>query len=175
VQKGGFREDLFYRLHVIPILLPALRERKADIPFLVAHFLEEFARKNERPVMQVAEEAMQRLVAYPWHGNVRELKNLVERIVVLKEGGDRIEPQDLPEAVRMHPGARPRPRGKPEPEEGISFQTAVAEFEKALIRSALERAGWVKNRAAELLQMKRTTLVEKIKRYNLEERPDGRR
>ncbi len=175
VQKGSFREDLFYRLHVIPILLPALRERKADIPFLVAHFLEEFARKNERPVMRVAEEAMQRLVAYPWPGNVRELKNVVERIVVLKEGGDRIGPQDLPEAVRMHPGARPRPRGKPEPEEGISFQTAVAEFEKALIRSALERAGWVKNRAAELLQMKRTTLVEKIKRYNLEERPDGRR
>ncbi|MCU0564652.1 MAG: sigma-54 dependent transcriptional regulator [Desulfobacterales bacterium] len=174
VQKGGFREDLFYRLHVIPILLPALRERKADIPFLVTHFLEEFARKNERPVMRVAEEAMQRLVAYSWPGNVRELKNLVERIVVLKEG-DRIEPQDLPEAVRLYPDARPRQPGKSAPEEGISFQTAVAEFEKALIRSALERAGWVKNRAAELLQMKRTTLVEKIKRYNLEERPDGKR
>ncbi|HSV94135.1 MAG TPA: sigma-54 dependent transcriptional regulator [Desulfobacterales bacterium] len=174
VQKGGFREDLFYRLHVIPILLPALRERKADIPFLVVHFLEEFARKNERPAMRVAEEAMQRLVAYPWPGNVRELKNVIERIVVLKEG-DRIEPQDLPEAVRRDPDARPPQRGKSGPEEGISFQTAVAEFEKALIRSALERAGWVKNRAADLLQMKRTTLVEKIKRYNLEDRPDGKR
>jgi transcriptional regulator with GAF, ATPase, and Fis domain len=174
VQKGGFREDLFYRLHVIPILLPALRERKGDIPFLVAHFLEEFARKNGRPVMRVAEDALQRLVAYPWHGNVRELKNLIERIVVLKEG-ELLSAEDLPESVRRDHEPRERPRGKTGPGEGISFQTAVAEFEKALIRSALERAGWVKNRAAELLQMKRTTLVEKIKRYNLDERPETKR
>jgi sigma-54 dependent transcriptional regulator, flagellar regulatory protein len=174
VQKGSFREDLFYRLQVIPILLPALRERKGDIPFLVTHFLEEFARKNGRPVMRVAEDALQRLVAYPWYGNVRELRNLIERIVVLKEG-ELLAPQDLPENIRLYPGPRERPRGKAEPEEGISFQTAVAEFEKALILSALERAGGVKNRAAELLQMKRTTLVEKIKRYNLEERPEAKR
>jgi transcriptional regulator with GAF, ATPase, and Fis domain len=174
VQKGSFREDLFYRLHVIPILLPALRERKGDIPFLVAHFLEEFARKNGRPVMRVAEDALQRLVAHPWHGNVRELKNLIERVVVLKEG-ELLSSEDLPESVRRDHEPRERPRGKAGPEEGISFQTAVAEFEKALIRSALERAGWVKNRAADLLQMKRTTLVEKIKRYNLDERPEAKR
>jgi transcriptional regulator with GAF, ATPase, and Fis domain len=170
VQKGNFREDLFYRLHVIPIRMPALRERKGDIPFLVAYFLEEFARKNRKPVMRVADEAMHRLVACPWYGNVRELKNLIERIVVLKEG-DLLLPEDLPENVRGDREPRDRSRPRAAVEEGISFQMAVAEFEKALILSALERAGGVKNRAAELLQMKRTTLVEKIKRYRLDERP----
>jgi DNA-binding NtrC family response regulator len=116
---------------------------------------------------------MHRMVDYPWHGNVRELKNLIERIVVLKDG-DSLRPEDLPENVRLHSDSRDRPRTKAAPEEGISFQTAVAEFEKALILSALERAGWVKNRAAELLQMKRTTLVEKIKRYHLEDRPEAK-
>jgi transcriptional regulator with PAS, ATPase and Fis domain len=171
VQKGHFREDLFYRLYVIPILLPALRERKGDIPFLVYHFLEEFARKNQKTVMNVAAEAMQLLMNYPWYGNVRELKNLIERIVVLKEG-DTLQAEDLPEKVRMSEppaGRRGEARGG---EEGISFQTAVSEFEKALILSALEKTKWVKNRAADLLQIKRTTLVEKIKRYQLE-KPAG--
>jgi transcriptional regulator with PAS, ATPase and Fis domain len=171
VQKGHFREDLFYRLYVIPILLPALRERKGDIPFLVYHFLEEFARKNQKTVMNVAAEAMQLLMNYPWYGNVRELKNLIERIVVLKEG-DTLQAEDLPEKVRTSEppaGRRGEARGG---EEGISFQTAVSEFEKALILSALEKTKWVKNRAADLLQIKRTTLVEKIKRYQLE-KPAG--
>ena len=100
VQKGNFREDLFYRLYVIPILLPSLRERKADIPFLVAHFLEEFAHKNHKPVMQVAPEALQLMVNHPWRGNVRELRNLVERIVVLKDG-ETLVPEDLPPKMRI--------------------------------------------------------------------------
>jgi DNA-binding NtrC family response regulator len=172
VQKGNFREDLFYRLHVIPIRMPALRERKGDIPFLVAHFLEEFARKNNKPVMRAEDEAVRRMVAHPWPGNVRELKNLIERLVVLNDG-ELLRTEDLPDTLRgeREALARLRPGGG----EGISFQTAVAEFEKGLILSALERAGGVKHRAAELLQMKRTTLVEKIKRYGLEERPEARR
>jgi transcriptional regulator with PAS, ATPase and Fis domain len=169
VQKGQFREDLFYRLYVIPIMLPALRERKSDIPFLVYHFLEEFARKNQKSVMTVAPEAMQLLMNCPWYGNVRELKNLIERIVVLKDG-DTLRAEDLPEKVRTNAqssGQRRLGAG----EEGISFQTAVSEFEKALILTALEKANWVKNRAADLLQIKRTTLVEKIKRYQLDKPP----
>ncbi len=174
VQKGHFREDLFYRLYVIPILLPALRERKGDIPFLVYRFLEEFARKNQKTVMNVAPEAMQLLMNYPWYGNVRELKNLIERIVVLKEGdtGDTLGAEDLPEKVRVSDTPAGRRGDAPGGEKGISFQTAVSEFEKALILSALEKTHWVKNRAADLLQIKRTTLVEKIKRYQLE-KPAG--
>jgi DNA-binding NtrC family response regulator len=173
VQKGGFREDLYYRLYVIPILLPALRERRSDISFLVQHFLEEFAAKNGKPVMTVAPEAMALIEAHTWPGNVRELRNLIERIVVLKEG-DRIEPEDLPPKMRAAAEGPSRAGREPRahPDEGISFQEAVSEFEKALILSALEKANWVKNRAADLLKIKRTTLVEKIKRYNLEKSPE---
>jgi transcriptional regulator with GAF, ATPase, and Fis domain len=171
VQKGHFREDLFYRLYVIPIMLPALRERQSDIPFLVYHFLEEFARKNQKCIMKVAPEAMHLLMNHPWHGNVRELKNLIERIVVLQDG-DTLRAEDLPEKVRMGEASAGRRGDATGGEDGISFQTAVSEFEKALILSALEKTNWVKNRAADLLQIKRTTLVEKIKRYQLE-KPAG--
>ena len=171
VQKGHFREDLFYRLYVIPILLPPLRERKSDIPFLVYYFLDEFARKNQKPVMKVAAEAMQLLMNHPWYGNVRELRNLIERIVVLKDG-DTLMADDLPEKVRTGETPTHRRGDAAGDEGGISFQTAVSEFEKALILSALEKSNWVKNRAADLLQIKRTTLVEKIKRYQLE-KPSG--
>jgi transcriptional regulator with GAF, ATPase, and Fis domain len=167
VQKGSFREDLFYRLYVIPIMLPSLRERKTDIPFLVAHFLEEYAQKNHKTTMKVAADAMQAMVNYPWYGNVRELRNLIERIVVLKDG-DTLLLEDLPEKIRTSEETSGRSRERPGAEDGISFQTAVSEFEKALILSALEKTNWVKNRAADLLKIKRTTLVEKIKRYNLE-------
>ena len=171
VQKGHFREDLFYRLYVIPILLPPLRERKNDIPFLVHHFLEEFARKNQKAAMNVAPDAMQFLMNYPWYGNVRELKNMIERIVVLRDG-DSLRAEDLPEKIRLDETPAGRRGGASGGDEGISFQTAVSEFEKALILSALEKTNWVKNRAADLLQIKRTTLVEKIKRYQLE-KPGG--
>jgi transcriptional regulator with PAS, ATPase and Fis domain len=166
VQKGNFREDLFFRLFVIPIRIPSLRERKADIPFLLDYFLEIFSRKNSRPVMTVSAQALQLLVNYSWPGNVRELRNLIERIVVLKEGHELL-PADLPAKVRKETP----PAGKPKVDltgEGISFNTAVSEFEKALILSALEKTHWVKNKAAKLLKVKRTTLVEKIKRYQLE-------
>ncbi len=167
VQKGAFREDLFYRLHVIPIVLPPLRERRSDIPFLAEHFLEESARRNRRPPMRLSAEALEALVHYPWYGNVRELRNLIERLVVLKEG-DLLGLEDLPEKIRAAHPLRERRRAALPAVEGISLPAAVQEFEKALIRSALEKAGGVKYRAAELLQIKRTTLLEKIKRYQLD-------
>ena len=167
VQKGNFREDLFYRLYVIPIMLPSLRERKTDIPFLIAYFMDEFAQKNHKPAMKPTPEVIQALISYPWYGNVRELRNLIERLVVLKDNTV-LTLEDLPEKVRQGGETTGRGKGRPAPDEGISFQTAVSEFEKALIVNALEKSNWVKNRAAELLKIKRTTLVEKIKRYRLE-------
>jgi transcriptional regulator with PAS, ATPase and Fis domain len=166
VQKGNFREDLFYRLYVIPIMLPTLKERKSDIPFLVSHFLEQFGRKVDSPLAQVSDSAMKILMNYSWPGNVRELKNLIERIIVLHES-ETILPEDLPEKLRIE-NERVAQRKLEARGGGISFNTAVNEFEKALIISALEKTNWVKNRAAQLLRIKRTTLVEKIKRYNLE-------
>ncbi len=165
VQKRNFREDLFYRLYVIPIMLPTLKERKGDIPYLVSYFLEEFSKKKAAQPAKVSDDAMKILVNYSWPGNVRELRNLIERLVVLHEG-DQILPQDLPEKLRVEGGQRPQRKLRADGE-GISFNTAVSEFEKALIISALERTNWVKNKAAQLLKIKRTTLVEKIKRYNL--------
>ena len=165
VQKENFREDLFYRLYVIPIMLPTLKERKGDIPYLVSYFLEEFSQKKEDLPTKMSDEVMKILVNYSWPGNVRELRNLIERLVVLNEGGE-ILPEDLPEKHRISNG-QPARRKLEVNGEGISFNTAVSEFEKALIVSALEKTNWVKNKAAQLLRIKRTTLVEKIKRYNL--------
>ena len=169
VQKGNFREDLFYRLYVIPIMLPTLKERKADIPYLVSHFIEQFADKKNVSRTKFSDDAMAILVNYSWPGNVRELKNLIERLVVLHER-DEILPEELPEKIRAA-SSRAAQR-KDVSGDGISFNTAVSEFEKALIISALDRTDWVKNRAAQLLKIKRTTLVEKIKRYNLEKDSD---
>jgi transcriptional regulator with PAS, ATPase and Fis domain len=165
VQKKNFREDLFYRLYVIPILLPTLKERKDDIPSLVSYFLEEFRQKKDDLPAEVSDEAMKIMVNYSWPGNVRELRNLIERLTVLHEG-EKILPEDLPEKIRKESGRHVRGKSKVDGE-GISFNTAVNEFEKALIISALEKTNWVKNKAAQLLKVKRTTLVEKIKRYNL--------
>ncbi len=165
VQKRNFREDLYYRLYVIPILLPTLNQRKDDIPYLVSYFLEEFSRKKDIIPAKISDEAMKILVNYNWPGNVRELRNLIERIVVLGEG-ELIRPEDLPERLLIKSGQQARRKMKMGGE-GISFNTAVSEFEKALIISALEKTNWVKNKAAQLLRIKRTTLVEKIKRYNL--------
>jgi len=165
VQKGNFREDLFYRLYVIPIMLPTLKERQGDIPYLVSYFLEEFSSQKEGQPTKISDKAMKILVNYSWPGNVRELRNLIERIVVLNEG-EEILPEDLPDKLRID-GGRKTQRKIEVDGEGISFNTAVSEFEKALIISALEKTNWVKNKAAQLLKIKRTTLVEKIKRYKL--------
>ena len=167
VQKGAFREDLYYRLNVIPVHLPPLRERKSDVSLLVCHFLRYFNEKNNRTVEVVSDEAMKTMMYYSWPGNVRELKNIVERIVVLKEAGE-ISPQDLPEKLKKEKVPVPQPNMEIS-DDGICLSTAVTEFEKSLILQSLERTEWVKNKAARLLHLNRTTLVEKIKRHNLQE------
>jgi DNA-binding NtrC family response regulator len=170
VQQKRFREDLYYRLNVIPLRIPPLRERRSDIPLLVHYFLEHFNRSKKKRIRGINEEAMECLVAYDWPGNVRELENTIERVVILMDH-DTIFPQDLPE--KFHAIPLPEPVQTPDiPEEGISLDTAVNEFEKNLILQALIKTGWVKNKAARLLNLNRTTLIEKIKRQNLQ-RPDN--
>jgi len=165
VADGAFREDLFYRLNVIPVQLPALRERKEDIPLLVQHFLAKFAAGDSpaRAPITVSQEAMRHLMAYSWPGNVRQLENAIERAVALGGGRPQIEVADLPPEVQVadEPALA---AAIPLPEEGLDLEQLIAGIERELIRRSLERTGGNKGRAAKLLHMKRTTLVEKLKR-----------
>jgi len=165
VAEGKFREDLFYRLNVIPIQLPPLRDRPSDTPLLVNHFVQMYNTKNGHNITGVSPEAMELLTSYEWPGNVRELENMIERIVILK-GEGLIEPGDLSEKILASDSGTLHPRVRI-PENGISFNTAVTEFERELILQALNRTNWVKNKAAKLLNLNRTTLVEKMKKINL--------
>jgi DNA-binding NtrC family response regulator len=165
VAEGRFREDLFYRLNVIPIRIPALRERKADIPLLLSHFIQTFNRTRNRQLSGISAEAMEMLVNYSWPGNIRELENLVERLSILK-GAGMIDVHDLPEKYRKaHVSSDPTKVDIPD--NGVDFNTAVDSYENALIMRALEKTGWNRNQAALLLKLNRTTLVEKIKKKGL--------
>jgi two-component system response regulator PilR (NtrC family) len=165
VDQAGFREDLYYRLNVINITLPALRQRKEDIPLLVNHFLAKYGEENGRPDLSIDREALQSLLEYDWPGNVRELENVIERAVVLA-GGASIDRRLIPDHVSSAPSFR-----VPQvvvPEEGISFRDVITDFEKKLIESSLETSGGVQKKAAQLLGLKPTTLNEMIKRYNIQ-------
>jgi DNA-binding NtrC family response regulator len=160
VADGTFREDLYYRLNVIPIELPPLRERRDDIPILVKHFLDKFAPDS---VIHVSQGAMRALMAYHWPGNVRQLENAVERAVALGAGRQEIEPADLPPELQGTPQATPAPFVE-FPEEGLDLPGYLAEAERDLVHRALERTGGNRSKAADLLRIKRTTLVEKLRR-----------
>ena len=164
VEDGRFREDLFYRLHVINVYLPPLRERKDDIPVLAQHFLEKYTEENRKSGVELTAEALDLLGEYDWPGNVRELENVIERAVVLAPGL-RINADLIPEHVRTSPSFQ-IPRFVVPPE-GISFKDVITSVEKRLIESTLEAAGGVQKRAAELLRIKPTTLNEMIKRYDI--------
>ena len=165
--EGRFREDLYYRLHVITVQLPALRERKDDIPLLVQHFLDKYGEENHKPNLELTPEALDLLMDYDWPGNVRELQNVIERAAVLSSGS-RIDVDLVPDHVRSS-----RRFQMPQvaiPPEGISFRDVITDFEKRLIESTLEAAGGVQKRAAELLHIKPTTLNEMIKRHDIRPR-----
>jgi two-component system response regulator PilR (NtrC family) len=164
VGDGRFREDLYYRLHVISISLPPLRERKDDIPMLAQHFLEKYSRENSKAGLELTTEAVDLLADYDWPGNVRELENVIERAVVLTPG-PRVGADLIPDHVRAAPGFH-IPRFVVPPE-GISFKDVITSVEKRLIEETLEAAGGVQKRAAELLHIKPTTLNEMIKRYEI--------
>jgi DNA-binding NtrC family response regulator len=165
VAEGNFREDLFYRLNVIPVRVPSLRERRSDVPLLAQHFLDQFVKDASPPRARVtiAQDAQQALMAYDWPGNVRQLQNVMERVIALSPGRTQIGAAELPEEVLV---GRPAPiRDAPlVPEEGVELDRAVSAYELALITRALERTSGNKRQAAELLHVKRTTLIEKLKR-----------
>jgi len=169
VQQGQFREDLFYRLAVISVTLPPLRRRSEDIPLLAQHFLAHYARENEKELREISPRAMEMLIDYPWPGNVRELENAIERAVVLSTG-EVLTEQLLPASVRQR-GESPTNGGgllpPMLPTNGISFKDAVSQYERQIIIRALQSCGGVQKRAAELLQVKPTTLHEMMKRLNI--------
>lgn len=166
VEEGLFREDLLYRLEVIPVELPCLRERRRDIPELVESFIHRFNARRGRSIEGVTDEAMEVIVGYEWPGNVRQLHNTVERMVVLK-GTGRLDVEDLPRRVRKG-SVVVAAKGPALPDEGLDLRDAIETFENTLILQALERTGWNKNKAASLLQMNRTTLVERLKKKKIE-------
>ena len=166
IREGRFREDLFYRLNVIPVHVPPLRERREDIPLLVHHFLDSLAQEKALQVDGISDEAMSCLCAYDWPGNVRELENLMERLVVLRQQGE-IGIADLPDSLRRGP-AQASPLAPRVPPTGLSFNEVVSQLEADLILQALEQTRGNKNQAARLLGLNRTTLIEKIKKKRLD-------
>jgi len=163
IQKGLFREDLYYRLNVIPIAVPPLRERKSDIPILVEHFIGEFCLENNKEMKKISPEAMGLLVSYSWPGNVRELKNVVERMVIMTRG-PMIEAKDVPDPVREQPKAPPE----------FSFlefnllKDARREFEKRFIMKKLTENDENISKTAELIGIERSNLHRKIKSYAID-------
>ncbi|MCG8471116.1 MAG: sigma-54 dependent transcriptional regulator [Desulfobacterales bacterium] len=173
VEAGRFREDLYYRLNVIPITMPPLKERRSDIPLLADHFMEKLSQRVGMEKKRFSNEAMATMEAYDWPGNVRELENLVERFSVLVDG-ETIEVADLP----AHFHSEVPDDAQPDPlffdaRKGVDFHESVEQHQKQLILQALNESNWVKAKAAELLNMKRTTLVEKIKKMKLEDDATG--
>jgi two-component system response regulator PilR (NtrC family) len=164
VDEGRFREDLYYRLNVIAVPLPPLRQRKEDIPALVQHFIDKYTLENEKTVDGVTPDVLQTLMDYDWPGNVRELENVIERGVVLATG-PLIGKDLVPEHVRSSPSFHiPQVAVPPE---GINLREVIARFERRLIESTLEATGGVQKDAAQLLGLKPTTLNEMIKRHSI--------
>jgi len=181
IQAGRFRPDLYYRLAVVPIVLPALRERKGDIPTLAQHFIDKYNKRLNRKIEGLSEEALALLVAYAWPGNIRELENLVERVLLFADGS-LIAPKDLPEPIRSstsHPAVPPAASAgtggpateavPPSGETGLKdiVRQKAAELEKDLIAKALEETNGNVTRAAKLLQISRKSLQMKMKEFGL--------
>ena len=169
IKDGRFREDLYYRLNVIPIHLPPLRDRREDIPLLVQRFLNKLGQEQDpqRSDIRVSQEAMRQLMALDWPGNIRQLENTIERIVVLTSGQSQIGISDLPlELQQKNEGTISSIVELPA--NGIDSQNYLRNLERALIRQALDRTEGNPTKAAELLNIKRTTFIEKTKRLSLD-------
>jgi two-component system response regulator PilR (NtrC family) len=169
VAGGRFREDLYYRLNVIEILVPSLRERMEDLPLLVHHFVERYAEELGKPVRGFGDEAMRVLFAYPFPGNVRELENVVERAVALSRS-DVIDVDALPPGV-----VTPRPAGESQliPPDGVQLDELVNAYERSLLLEALERTGGVKKRAAQLLGVSFRSFRYRLEKLGLDDAPGG--
>jgi transcriptional regulator with PAS, ATPase and Fis domain len=160
IASGRFREDLYYRLSVISLKMPPLRERAEDIPLLVSEFLNEYSRREGKQINSVSPEAMERLVQYPWPGNVRQLRNAIERAVVVA-ASDRLTLETFPDEIReWAPAGRPAPR----PLEELTLE----EMERVLIEKTLERTGGNKSQAARLLNVHRRSIYNRLKKYRID-------
>jgi len=170
IAEGRFREDLYYRLSVIPILVPPLRERREDIPLLARHFLENFRKTMEKPIEAISPEAMTRLESYDWPGNVRELENTMERAVAL-ESGREISLRVLPDRIAGYAGGSsmhgPGALAADFPAEGVDFEKEIAQAERGYLQAALEKAGGVRTRASELLKISYRSFRHYAKKHNL--------
>jgi DNA-binding NtrC family response regulator len=165
VERGSFRADLFYRLNVIPIVLPPLRHRVEDVPLLVQHFLTHYCAISERPVMEVDRDALDVLCAYTWPGNVRELENVIERGVILEEGA-RLTVDSLPTRL-LEPKKSARPGSGVF--EVVDRAGTLEDIEREYLIQVLEQCGWQKKRASDVLGINSSTLYRKIQRYGLEQ------
>lgn len=166
VKSGQFREDLYYRLNVIPITLPPLRQRREDIPLLAQHFVRKACRENGLEVKPISQETLRVLMHHDWPGNIRQLENAIEHAVALSARQPEIRPESLPPDVRA--GAEIRPLADVcIPDEGINFTSVVSQLERELILRCLERTGGNKRQAARLLQLSRTTFIDKMQRLNI--------
>jgi DNA-binding NtrC family response regulator len=167
VKDGAFREDLFYRLNVIPLTLPALRQRREDIPLLALHFVRKSCTDNGIAVKTVSQEALRALMAYDWPGNIRQFENAIEHAVAMTAAKPEIGPDALPEDVRERAGSMLVPTVAI-PDEGLNFTSLVSQLERELILRCLEKTGGNKRQAARLLNLSRTTFIDKLHRLNLE-------
>lgn len=170
VKEGRFREDLFWRLNVVPVVIPPLRERKEDIPLLCEYFINKFSHKFGYS-LKIKPEVMQIFLNYTWPGNVRELENLIERLYVLNDDGD-INIKDIPERMKFGESSFQKeliPDDLNPFSSGIDLNEVLKEYEKKLILHALNLHGWIKSRAAKYLSINRTTLIEKMKRLNIKD------
>jgi DNA-binding NtrC family response regulator len=172
VGKGNFREDLYYRLNVIPIRVPPLRQHREDVPLLISHFIQKYCKEQNLLLKTVSQEAMKHLMAYDWPGNVRQLENTVEMAVALSGDREILDTEDFPVAARSSFQSAPvqtEPLADIDiPDNGIHFNTMISDLEKRLILQSLQVAQGNKKRAASLLHLKRTTFVEKLRRMGME-------
>ena len=176
IEKGTFREDLYFRLAVIPVNVPPLRERPEDIPLLVRHYVEYFARENNTRPRRVAPAALDALQRYRWKGNIRELRNTVERLIIMTSG-DVIEVADLPSAVRSPAanggGAGPRSAGDAEPGRGGTLRQFKDNAERAYLVTKLRENGWNISKTAEVIDTPRSNLYKKLEQYQITQESDG--
>ena len=163
VEKGTFRKDLYFRLNIIPLSIPPLRERRQDISLLIQHFLKSF---NKEETCTLSPEAVECLCNYSWPGNIRELENLIERLCVFKDKGE-IGIEDLPKKYRCKETQRNPLEVVEIPNGGMDFNSAVDAYENSILMKALQKTNWNKRRAALLLNLNRTTLIEKIKKKGI--------
>jgi DNA-binding NtrC family response regulator len=168
VKDGRFREDLYYRLNVIPVTLPPLRARREDIPLLAQYFLKKSCRENGVAIKPISQDALRVLMGYDWPGNIRQFENTIEHAVAMSLTATEIGPSALPEDVRLRVQSTSLMPSVSIPDEGINFTSIVSQLERDLIVRCLEKTGGNKRQAARLLNLSRTTFIDKLQRLNVD-------